>query len=65
MTAVLYTARDQVQLTARVEEQRDADGDVVWAVLIAARTYDRYALDWLAETLGCELEFVPAGRWEA
>jgi hypothetical protein len=52
----------QMQLTARVEEHHDASGDLVWTLLIGAKTYDRRALDRLTESLGCELEFVPAGR---
>jgi hypothetical protein len=52
-----------MRLTARVEEQHDADGDLVWAVSLAATTHSRHMLDWFAETLGCELEFVPEELW--
>jgi hypothetical protein len=54
---------DRMRLKARVQEPHDSDGDLVWAVLIAAMTYDWRGLDWLADTLDGELEFVPTGRW--
>jgi hypothetical protein len=50
------------QLRLRVEEQFDTNGDLVWVLLLSARTYSRGALDRLAEQVGGELEFVPAGR---
>lgn len=51
---------EPMRVTVRVEEQHDADGDLVWAVTLTGRTYSQRRLDWLAKTLGCELEFVPA-----
>ena len=48
---------DQTRLTARVEEQYDADGELVWTVMLAAKTYSRREIDWLAEALGAEIEW--------
>lgn len=53
------------RLTARVEEQHDDRGDLVWALTVLALTYDRRVLDRVADAIGCELLFVPVGRWSA
>jgi hypothetical protein len=46
---------DQLKLVA--QEQRGADGDVLWVALLSVCTHSRSALDRLAENLGCELDW--------
>lgn len=57
---------------ALAEEQRDERGDILWTLTVLGSphtvigsTHDRNALDRVADQLGCDLVFAPAGRGAA
>lgn len=53
------------RLVARVEEQHDELGDVLWTLALFAATHDRAELDRVAAALDLELEFAPTRRGAA
>lgn len=65
MTTNFATPTERPRLRACVEQQYDSAGDIVWTLMLVATTYDRRALDVLAEKVGCELEFIPVDKWWA